>query len=258
MAVVVRKPLTDDVADRIVAELRNEALPCPARGLELVVYTERAADDHASLRAQPEHGKGPHVSGRSRAPARRAALVRHRPERPVRARDRALRPSGRHAFAPIAPDDLRPVLAEVLRWYEREAPERRTPSSTPPASFASRRTGPGSRSRGCAPGRPRSPARTPKSSPRDLRARGGLAAALARGFEERHAGRHAHVQRIPAPANGIANASSQDFRTRGRRPRPSAPKTSAAPVPKSADQTGVSASPEAAQTRRSPRFTSVR
>ena len=27
------------------------------------------------------------------------------------------------AFAPIAPDDLRPVLAEVLRWYEREAPE---------------------------------------------------------------------------------------------------------------------------------------
>jgi hypothetical protein len=36
------------------------------------------------------------------------------------------------------------------------------------------------------------------------------------------------------------------------------PKTSAAPVPKSADQTGVSASPAAAQTQRSPRFTSVR
>ena len=30
VAVVVRKPLTDDVADRIVAELRNEALPVPS------------------------------------------------------------------------------------------------------------------------------------------------------------------------------------------------------------------------------------
>ena len=26
-------------------------------------------------------------------------------------------------FAPIAPDELRPVLADVLRWHEREAPE---------------------------------------------------------------------------------------------------------------------------------------
>ncbi len=40
VAVVVRKPLTGEAAERIVAELRHEAFPCPARGLELVVYTE--------------------------------------------------------------------------------------------------------------------------------------------------------------------------------------------------------------------------
>jgi len=61
-----------------------------------------------------------------------------------------------------------------------------------------------------------------------------------------------------APESGIENASSHDFRTNGRKPRPSAPKTSAAPVAKSADQTGLSASPAAAQTQRSPRFTSLR
>jgi len=32
-------------------------------------------------------------------------------------------PSAAEVFAPIAADDLRPVLADVLLWYEREAPE---------------------------------------------------------------------------------------------------------------------------------------
>ena len=50
-----------------------------------------------------------------------------------------------------------------------------------------------------------------------------------------------------APASGTANASSQARRTPGRRPRPSAPKTSAIPVVRSASQTGVSAPPSAAQ-----------
>ena len=35
---VVAEPLSHDVKQRLVAALRHEALPCPARGLELVVY----------------------------------------------------------------------------------------------------------------------------------------------------------------------------------------------------------------------------
>ena len=61
-----------------------------------------------------------------------------------------------------------------------------------------------------------------------------------------------------SPASGIENASSHARRTPGLTPLPSEPKTSAAPVVKSAAQTGVSASPSAAHTQRSLRFTSPR
>jgi aminoglycoside adenylyltransferase-like protein len=40
VAVVVTGPLSDDEKRSVVAAVRHEALPCPARGLELVVYTE--------------------------------------------------------------------------------------------------------------------------------------------------------------------------------------------------------------------------
>jgi hypothetical protein len=40
VAVVCRSPLTDRQKEEIADTLRHESLPCPARGLELVVYTE--------------------------------------------------------------------------------------------------------------------------------------------------------------------------------------------------------------------------
>jgi hypothetical protein len=40
VAVVVREPLERATKDELVAALRHEALPCPARGLELVVYAQ--------------------------------------------------------------------------------------------------------------------------------------------------------------------------------------------------------------------------
>ena len=43
VAVIVARPLSDDEKEPIVAAIRHEALPCPARGLELVVYTEEVA-----------------------------------------------------------------------------------------------------------------------------------------------------------------------------------------------------------------------
>ena len=43
VAVVCRRPLADEKKAEIVGALRHEALPCPARGLELVVYAESTA-----------------------------------------------------------------------------------------------------------------------------------------------------------------------------------------------------------------------
>lgn len=48
VAVVVAGALTGAAADRIVAGMSHDALPCPARGLELVVYTSAAAASGAT------------------------------------------------------------------------------------------------------------------------------------------------------------------------------------------------------------------
>jgi Aminoglycoside adenylyltransferase, C-terminal domain len=45
VAAVSRGPLELQQKQAIVAELRHEALPCPARGLELVVYSERVVGE---------------------------------------------------------------------------------------------------------------------------------------------------------------------------------------------------------------------
>jgi nucleotidyltransferase-like protein len=126
VAVVVRRPLTDEVADRIVAEVRHEAFPCPARGLELVVYTERAAGTptvEPGFELNLNTGSGltfradrePQPGERHWFAIDRSVLSEHGVA--------LLGPPAADAFAPIAPADLRPVLADVLRWYEREAPE---------------------------------------------------------------------------------------------------------------------------------------
>jgi aminoglycoside adenylyltransferase-like protein len=43
VAAIVARPLSDDDKQDVLAAVRHEALPCPARGLELVVYTEAVA-----------------------------------------------------------------------------------------------------------------------------------------------------------------------------------------------------------------------
>jgi hypothetical protein len=126
LAVVVRKALTDDLADGIVEALRHEALPCPARGLELVVYTAGAAGAATTepgfelnlntgadmtFRAERE----PQPGERHWFAIDRSVLAGH-----------GVALSGPHAsdvFAAAQPHELRPVLAEVLGWYARESPD---------------------------------------------------------------------------------------------------------------------------------------
>jgi hypothetical protein len=124
VAVVVRERPGDEAVDGLVAALRHESLSCPARGLELVVYTAETA------------GSGTTEPGFELNLNTGAGLT-------FRA-DREPRPGERHWFAIdrsvlaghgialhgppadevfAAPAGLRPVLAEVLRWYQREALE---------------------------------------------------------------------------------------------------------------------------------------
>jgi hypothetical protein len=126
VAVLVRVPLTDEVSDRIVADLRHEAFPCPARGLELVVYTEETARTPS---LEPAFELNLNTGGGITFRADREAQPGERQwfaiDRSVLAEHgiALVGPPAADVFAPVARDDLRPALADVLRWYEREAPE---------------------------------------------------------------------------------------------------------------------------------------
>ena len=126
VAVVIPEPLSDEAADGLVAALRHEAFPCPARGLELVVYTWESA---ASATTNPGFELNLNTGARltSRADREPQPGERHwfAVDRSVLAAHgiALLGPPAAQVFAPIAVDDLRPVLADVLLWYEREAPE---------------------------------------------------------------------------------------------------------------------------------------
>ena len=126
VSVVVREPLTDDDADALVAALRHEALTCPARGLELVVYTaELAGSANTEPGFELNLNSGAGMSFRAdRAP--------QPGERHWFAIDRSvlaghgialLGPPAAEVFAPIPPAGLRPTLVDVLRWYQRVSPE---------------------------------------------------------------------------------------------------------------------------------------
>jgi hypothetical protein len=133
VALLCRSSLPDAAKGRLVQRLRNEALECPARGLELVVYRQDVA---SSATADPgfelELDTGADIEFR----------VTLRPEdRPAEdglfwyGLDRSiLHQSGRvlagpgaaAAFAEPGPGDLRDLLATSLRWWiARTSPERR-------------------------------------------------------------------------------------------------------------------------------------
>lgn len=126
VAVVISEPLSDEAAEGLVSALRHEALPCPARRLELVVYTKESVG-----RASTEPGFELNLNTGAGLPFR-ADREPQPGERHWFAIDRAVLaahglalfgPPAEDVFAPIPPDQLRPVLASVLRWYERHAPD---------------------------------------------------------------------------------------------------------------------------------------
>jgi hypothetical protein len=125
VAVVVHEPLTGETAARIVTELRHEAFPCPALGLELVVYTEEAA---RSAKLEPGFelnlNTGAGITFRDDREPQAGEEHWFAVDRSVLAENGValLGPPAGDVFAPVARDQLRPILAEVLRWYARNAP----------------------------------------------------------------------------------------------------------------------------------------
>jgi hypothetical protein len=127
LAAVVRASLSRGLAEALVAALRHEALPCPARCLELVVYrldTARSgsaspdfelnlntgADLPLSVQLRGEPGVASHWFAIDRSVLSQAGIAL------VGA------PAG-EVFASIPPSDLIPVLIESLEWHRNQATE---------------------------------------------------------------------------------------------------------------------------------------
>ncbi|MEV5821003.1 nucleotidyltransferase domain-containing protein [Micromonospora harpali] len=108
----------------LVARLRHEALPCPARGLELVVYRRDVARS-----GTPEPGFEVELNTGARMPPRVTWSGDERPAADGRfwyGLDRSilhaggsalLGPPAGEAFADLTPADLRRLLVDALTWW---------------------------------------------------------------------------------------------------------------------------------------------
>ena len=118
--VVVSRPLRPAVKGRVVAAARHEALPCPARGLELVVYTREAAaraTGEAELELNLNTGRAMpfHVTfDAAEEPAHWFVLDRAI----VREHGSALvGPPPADVFAPVPRETALHALADSIRWH---------------------------------------------------------------------------------------------------------------------------------------------
>ncbi|MEU4640307.1 nucleotidyltransferase domain-containing protein [Micromonospora sp. NPDC023814] len=115
-----------DLARRqeLVARLRHEALPCPARGLELVVYRRAVAAS-----GTPEPGFEVELNTGARMAFRATWAAADRPagdglfwyglDRSIlhQCGHALLGPPAAETFADLSPADLRRLLTDALRWW---------------------------------------------------------------------------------------------------------------------------------------------
>jgi hypothetical protein len=122
IAAVVDAAISDDLKERVVARLRHESLPCPARGLELVVYriqttrSPTAGRDfelnlNSGARMPPRVDLDPTSTPSHWFPIDRSILAQ--------AGIAILGPPAGEVFAPIPVPELLPVLVESVRWHRR-------------------------------------------------------------------------------------------------------------------------------------------
>ncbi len=124
IAAVVQRLLGGARKEAIVAALRHDVLPCPARGLELVVYTEEEAGASSARAAfQLNLNTGEHVPFRvDFAPGDEAhwfALDRS----VLACHGLALSgPPAETLFTSPRSEDVLALLASALQWWQDEAP----------------------------------------------------------------------------------------------------------------------------------------
>jgi hypothetical protein len=118
VALVVRRPLDRAKKEELVAALRHEAFPCPARGLELVIYAQGSGVPELNLNtgermeflATFEPGAdSPHWFVLDRAIISQRGLV-------------LSGPPPDEALVPPSEDEILEALAVGLQWY-RDHPE---------------------------------------------------------------------------------------------------------------------------------------
>jgi hypothetical protein len=124
VALVVARPLAGPVKRALVDRLRHEALPCPARGLELVAYRREIAAS-----GTPDPGFEVELNTGATMPFRATYDPAERPVADGRfwyALDRSilrqsglalLGPPAADVFADPAPEELRGLLVAALRWW---------------------------------------------------------------------------------------------------------------------------------------------
>jgi hypothetical protein len=122
VAAVSRGMLEEAAKHEVGRELRHESLPCPARGLELVVYSDTTAKTATGepgyeldlntgpempfgLSVDPVEAPGRHWYVIDRAIVREHGLVLHGPP-------------ARDLVAPIPRETLLAALADSIRWHE--------------------------------------------------------------------------------------------------------------------------------------------
>jgi hypothetical protein len=121
VAVVCRRSVTPEQKAEVAAALRHEALPCPARGLELVVYTERVTREGTpdagyelnlnTGRDMPFHSSFSPGAGDGHWYAIDRAIIR---EHGVE----LFGPPPRELFAPLPRHSLLRLLSDSVRWHE--------------------------------------------------------------------------------------------------------------------------------------------
>ncbi|PZG02136.1 nucleotidyltransferase domain-containing protein [Micromonospora deserti] len=124
VALVCAEALDIEVRRQLVARLRHEALPCPARGLELVVYRRAVAGS-----GTPEPGFEVELNTGRRMPFRATLAAADRPvadglfwyglDRSIlhQCGHALLGPPAAEMFADLSPADLRRLLLDALRWW---------------------------------------------------------------------------------------------------------------------------------------------
>jgi hypothetical protein len=122
LAAVVRQPLPPELLDTVVVRLRHEALPCPARRLELVVYrleTARSASAVPDFELNLNTGAGIPVSVQAKSDPGGIGAHWFPIDRSVlsQAGVALLGPPAGEVFARIAVAELTPVLVESVRWH---------------------------------------------------------------------------------------------------------------------------------------------